>query len=400
VASSSSKSKQAKSSGSKGMDTKTAIVVKSATMFRVQLVCSVLSQRALVMTNIREDSERPGLTEAEIAFAKMLAEVTNGTRLSINETATRLSFQPGVPKGGAHTITVEPSINMSWIIEGVLPLAPFCKDPLQLTLVGGITDSDEEVGINLLRAVSIRLLEKFGVYGAAIDCTQRGFPPNGGGAVTFSCPVIRKHLMVPSEFDNCELKALRIRGLAQSSRVNPQLANRVATKARSILEEIAADVFINTDCRSNRTKDAGNSPGYGLTLWCELVDPKLAETTHADTLPIASVVGTSGVYVDEKDSPEALATRVAHDLVKELKQRGSVDHFHQSLIILLMANCPEEVVRANIGLVLSEHAVGTLRVVHQFLGVQFNITPSKEHHGCILISCVGNGVGNFARKVT
>ena len=372
---------------------------KTTSVYRTQLVCSILSQRPVVFNNIREDAETPGLTDAEIAFAKLLAMLTNGTKLSINETATRLSFAPGVPTGGVANLKVDSAVNLGWLIEGLLPLAPFCKDSMRVTVSGGITDSDDEIGINFIRSVSLRLLEKFGVFGATLDCTQRGFPPNGGGSVTFSCPIVRKHLTIPTDLDNCELRVLRIRGVAQSSRVNPQLANRVATQARTDLEKFATDVFINTDCRSSRTRDAGESPGYGLSLWCELVDPKLAETTHSDKLPPTSVLGVAGAYQDaDSDSPENIGSRVSKMLLKQIALKGSIDVFNQSLVIMLMATSPEEAVRCNVGMELSKHAIGTLRVVDQFLGVRFNITRSPS--GQVLLACVGNGVGNFARKVT
>lgn len=147
------------------------IVLKTSNQFRTRLVCSVLSLHPVVMTGIREDEEEPGLNESELCFARAVAEACHGSKLVINETGTRVTFTPGMLSGGKVVVDdVHPEVNLGWIVEGFLPLTPFFKSPLQLTLAGGLTDEDGEVGINHLRNVSLKLLQKFtGEVGAMLE---------------------------------------------------------------------------------------------------------------------------------------------------------------------------------------------------------------------------------------
>lgn len=59
----------------------------------------------------------------------------------------------------------------------------------------------------------------------------------------------------------------RVRGVAHSMRVSPQVSNRMVDGARGPLNSLLADVFIFTDHMSGPS--AGNSPGFGITLVAE-----------------------------------------------------------------------------------------------------------------------------------
>lgn len=59
----------------------------------------------------------------------------------------------------------------------------------------------------------------------------------------------------------------RIRGVAHSMRVSPQSSNRMVDGARSVLNDLLADVYIFTDHMTG--PEAGQSPGYGLMLVAE-----------------------------------------------------------------------------------------------------------------------------------
>jgi RNA 3'-terminal phosphate cyclase-like protein len=145
---------------------------------------------------------------------------------------------------------------MSWFVEGVLPLAAFAKEPLQLTL-SGLTNDTLDVSVDTLRAVTLPLLTHVGIEGAAIKvgpssgatpspvlpspprstCTstrasrlittrpspcatgqvkKRGLPPGGGGLVEFSCPIVRElrplNLVEPGLIK-------RVRGVAYCAKV-------------------------------------------------------------------------------------------------------------------------------------------------------------------------------------
>jgi RNA 3'-terminal phosphate cyclase-like protein len=371
----------------------------SPLLFRMRLVLSCLSQLPIVIQGIREVETEPGLNEAELCFARALAQSCDGSKLVINDTGTRIHFRPGMLTGGLiEILDIPPTVHLGWIIEGFLPLCPFFKLPLDLHLNGGLTDSNEEVGVNHLQHVSFKVLERFLGGIPTLTVKSRGFKPLGGGSIHFTSPTVKRHLEIVKDLHNEDLKVLRIRGVAQGSRVNPQLINRLASASRSVLEEYSSDVFVQTDSRSSRTKDCGNSPGYSLTLWAELVSPESIKQEHTVKLSIAGILSANGCYAVKEDSPEVLAKRVSLELLNQIKSRSSVDSVDQSLLISLMATSQQVVIKANFGIELSEHAQEMLRLVKRFLGVSFQL--SQTHAGLIQISCLGNGVGKVSRNVT
>lgn len=63
-------------------------------------------------------------------------KVTNGTEIEVNETGTSVYFQPGLLDGGdiKHECCKQKCI--SYYLEVLFALAPFCKKPLNCTLSG------------------------------------------------------------------------------------------------------------------------------------------------------------------------------------------------------------------------------------------------------------------------
>jgi RNA 3'-terminal phosphate cyclase len=154
------------------------------------------------------------------------------------------------------------------------------------------------------------------------------------------------------------------------------------------------------------------SPGYGCTLWAELVLKSDAENNPSPK--IISYLSSSACMDEtikknksdeEETSPESVGERAAKDLLVQIAQRGLVDVYHQSLLIEFMAMCPPNVVRARIGKILSPHGIGTLQRLQDFFGLVFKLdehsNDQQQHNKLgIVLSCVGHGIMNVARKVT
>lgn len=92
-----------------------------------------------------------------------------------------------------------------------MPLAPFGKRPLHLTLYG-VTNDELDQSVDGFRNVSVRLLKHFGLEeGLDLKVVKRGAPPRGGGEVVFRCPCIRE--LKPIDLTE-EGFVKRIRGVA------------------------------------------------------------------------------------------------------------------------------------------------------------------------------------------
>ncbi len=350
---------------------------KGCSHFRQRIVCATLSGRPLLITQIRADDEEPGLRDFEGSFLRLMERLTNGCQVEINETGTVLRYVPGIITGGRHAHDCGVARSIGWFLEGILPLALFGKAPLQLALTG-LTNDALDVSVDNLRAVVLPLLGHFGADGAALKVKKRGLPPLGGGLVEFSCPVVRE--LVPCNLVDAGL-VKRVRGVAYCAKVSPQFANRVVTAARGLLNRLLPDVYVHTDHYKGAA--GGDSPGYGLTL--------VAESTTGCMLSI-------DVHAEEGVLPEDIGERGSALLLEEVRRGGCVDTVGQSLVLLLMALGPEDVSRVRVGQ-LSPHAMHTLRLIRDALGVTFKIRADPETES-VMLSCLGSGCKNLARSST
>jgi RNA 3'-terminal phosphate cyclase-like protein len=70
--------------------------------------------------------------------------------------------------------------------------------------------------------------------------------------------------------------------------------------------------------------------------------------------------------------PEDIGEACAHSLLQEVMEGGCVDSTQQSFTLMMMALGPEDVTRIRLGK-LTQSAMGTMRLLRDFLGVVFKV---------------------------
>eukprot|EP00051_Salpingoeca_urceolata_P016461 m.218478 g.218478 ORF g.218478 m.218478 type:complete len:370 (+) comp18683_c0_seq5:254-1363(+) len=367
----------ASAGGGDGRKRATVTFDTGAAFFRQRLVFSLLSQRPCRITNIRATEDEPGLKDHEVSFLRLLDKITNGTHLDINHTGTTVRFRPGILCGGKLNHDCGSSRAVGYFIEGLLPILPFGKKPLTLWLKG-VTNHDDDPSPDVLRSVLPGMFRLFGVEaGLELKVVKRGMPPNGGGEVMLRCEPVRS-LKPVRLVDQGRIK--RIRGVAYTTRVSPQTANRIVDSARGLLNKLLPDVYIYTDHYTGQ--ESGRSPGFGLCL--------VAESTTG--------VLCTGEYVAKKgELPEDVGQRAVELLFEEISRGGCVDTQHQATCLALMVACPEDVSKVRVGK-LSAFAIQHLRDLRAFFGVKFKIKADPETK-TTLLSCMGIGYKNVNKKI-
>ncbi|XP_067105823.1 RNA 3'-terminal phosphate cyclase-like protein [Osmerus mordax] len=358
--------------------------------FRQRLVLSTLSGKRVKIRNIRSKDDNPGLRDFEASFIRLLDKVTNGTRIEINQTGTMLFYQPGLLYGGTIEHECNTQRSIGFYLEALLMLAPFMKNPLRATLKG-VTNDPVDPSVDLLKSTAIPLMKQFGVDGEGLELkvVKRGVAPGGGGEVLFRCPV-RRTIRPVQLTDPGKIK--RIRGIAYSVRVSPQMANRIVDSARSILNKFIPDIYIYTD--HMKGANSGKSPGFGLTL--------VAETLTGSFLSaeMSSIPQGQGDPV----LPEDLGRNCAKLLLEEIYRGGCVDSANQSLALLYMTLGQQDVSKALLG-PLSPYTIEFLRHVRDFFQIMFKIETQKplddERKGGdkVLMTCVGAGYANISKSI-
>ncbi|KAK4687364.1 RNA 3'-terminal phosphate cyclase-like protein, partial [Tremellales sp. Uapishka_1] len=391
---------------------------------RQRLLLSILSGKSIRIDGIRSDDVHVGLRDYEINLLRLVERITNGSTVEISVTGTSFLFHPGLLPGGSYSHQCHLGRSIGYYLELLIPLAPFCKKAFEIDLTGITGEEGKDMTADMIRTVTLPHLHLFGVtdglelqvspplayrYPAHhLQIKKRGSAPLGGGQVIFKCPVVRQ-LKTLQFLEKGKIK--RIRGVAYSTRVSPQFANRMVEAARSILNRYIPDIYLYTDVYKG--EDSGKSPGYGLTLLslsttsslhsaeCLSSPPSSSKTPSAAPTPTSSV----------QQTPEDIALHAARLLLDEIEKGGCIDGKHQWLVMLLMVLGKEDVGKCLMG-DLTAHSIQFLRDVMLFFGVKFKISPLVKDRpvegdaelaptgtGEVLVSCTGIGYSNVNKSM-
>ncbi|KAL8233444.1 hypothetical protein R6Q59_019544 [Mikania micrantha] len=114
--------------------------------------------------------------------------------------------------------------------------------------------------------------------------------------------------------------------------------------ARGIFNRLLPDVHIFTDHKSGA--QAGNSPGYGISL--------IAETTSGCFISVDTTISypreNDDMDIDEKKElvpPEEVGEEIASLLLAEIEQGGVADSTHQGLLFLLLCIMPTRCIKGS-----------------------------------------------------
>jgi len=359
---------------------------------RQRLILATLSGKTVKIKNIRHKEDDPGLKEFEASFVRLLDKITNGSRIEVNETGTRLVYQPGLLIGGKfeHDCSVQRSIG--YYLEALICLAPFCKQPMH-AMLNGVTNDQIDPSVDMIKHGTLPVLRKFlGVdEGLEFKIVRRGMPPAGGGLVLFKCPIRRQ--LRPLQFTDPG-KIKRIRGVAYATRVSPMTVNRIVESAKGVLLKFLPDIYIHTDhCQGSQS---GKSPGFGISLF--------AETTTGVflTAELASNPRESG---KGPSIPEDLGKQAANLLLEEIYRGGCVSSTDQSLACLFMALGQQDVSKLLTG-PLSPYTIQFLRHLRDYFQVMFKLDIQAKEEDLrtgaekITMTCLGVGFTNLSKITT
>mmetsp|Transcript_76361 Transcript_76361/g.223942 ORF Transcript_76361/g.223942 Transcript_76361/m.223942 type:complete len:381 (-) Transcript_76361:98-1240(-) len=378
------------------MSTATPLRYRGCNFLRQRLCLATVSGRPVIISGIRPQDEEPGLRDFEASFVRLLDKLCDGADISIDETGTTLRYRPGQIIGGQGLVhNCPPSRGLTYFLEGLLLLAPLAKQPVSIRL-RGMTNGGPDPTCDTFRTATLPLLAKFGLSEQLVfKVLKRGAPPGAGGEVLFSCPTLKT--ITPMELLD-EGKVKRVRGVAYTTRVSPQFAARMVDAARGVLNDYLPDVWIYTD--PSKGAATGESPGYGLSLVAETITRGLKSADATADLSAKSADSGADKEADEGDmgTPEGVGLIAARRLLAEINLDGVVDTAHQALILYFLS-LGEEIRPSKVRLSkLSPAAAQMLRHIRDFLGVAFQIREDQGDGDTVVLSCLGAGIANTARR--
>jgi len=369
------------------------IEFKGCNYFRQRLILSILSSKPVIIDKIRYKNDDPGIRDFESSLLRLIDKVTNGSKIEVSDTGTRVIFRPGLLMGGKieHDCGTEHSIG--YFLELLISLAPFCKDPINAVLTG-VTNNQIDPSVDLIKFSCLPIIKRFMLddEGLELKVQKRGVVPLGGGQVVFRCPVKRQ--LRPIQIQD-QGKIKRIRGLAWATRVSPSVVNRIVEGAKGKLLKFLPDIYIYTDHFTGAK--SGKSPGFGLVLTAE---------TNSGVMLSAEIcsnpAGSKTVSI-----PEDLGIEGATRLLEEIYRGGCADSCAQSLASLFMCLGPADVSKFLIG-PLSPYTVQYLKHIKDFLDVMFKLETKANTEeeelllgaDKVLMTCVGTGYSNISKRTT
>lgn len=279
-----------------------------------------------------------------------------GCEIVVNETGTRLKYKPGLLIGGKISHDCGTSRSIGWFLEGILPMALFCKEPLVI-LFTGVTNDSVDMSVDMLKHVTLPLLRTFGVNDASLNIKHRGAMPKGGGLVEFRCPVVKSIQPINAIHSG---KIRRVRGVVFCAKISPTVITRVIDSCKKVLSNVITDVFISSD--HFKGLESGLSAGYSIFL--------MAESTTGSVL---SIERTARHDADVGELPETIGQEAALMLLSEIVCGGVIDRTHQPLLLQLMVLGSEDVCKIRFGRELTDSATATLRLLKDAFGVVFKI---------------------------
>ena len=231
------------------------INLKGSDFFRVKIAYSLLLNKPIIISNMRENSINPGLSDYEISFLRLVEKITNGTKVEISRTGTIIKFFPGIITNNySEEVEFEcnNSKNVTYYLEGITPIAMFGKESLKLSLIG-VTNNQNDISADTFKSVTCSLIQKL-VVGDKVefDIKKRGVFPLGNGLVTFRCPIIT--FLNPFDWID-EGKIKRIRGTAFTSRIPNTFSTRMIDASRGTFNNFLPDVWIAVDNFKSKNKE-------------------------------------------------------------------------------------------------------------------------------------------------
>lgn len=370
---------------------------QGSAFLRYRIVTSLIMGVPIRITNIRSKSEYPGLTDAEVKYLELVAKLTSGSEVEINQAGTVLKFSPGIitnnPTNTSLTFACGSERAVGFFIEGILPFVLFGKNKLSLTLTG-LSHHSEDIGIDIIQSVQIPIVKKFGIEDIEMKIVSRGETCE----VFFKVTPVRK-LGTVSLIDPGKVK--KVRGVAFTSKMNVQMGNRAAYAAKGQLHSFLPDIWIHTDHYK-----FGNAI-LGITLVAE---------SNTGSVVSSEFLRGEGSHCEhlESEVPEDLGCLAVIHLLEEIMYGGFVDSNNQCLVLLLMALAPAQ---SSIRLGrISSQAVHVLRLIQDVLNVKFEFSEVENTRDAlqkagyeedqeelaelpknIIASCVGISYENMAR---
>lgn len=333
-------------------------------VLRSALTLAVLTGQHTRIERIRAGRSKPGLRPQHLTAVRAAAAVcqarTEGDRLG----SQMLTFAPGgPPQPGDYRFDVAEAApggsagSVSLVLQTVLLPLGLTRAPCHLTLRGG-THAPWAPPVPYLEHVFAPRLEEMGIQ-LRIELDRWGFYPAGGGEVSAHVVGQKEAVSAIQLIDRGDLQ--RVWGTAAVTNLPSHIPQRMAARARNVLEEAGLDAHIE----AKRLRGAG--PGAGIFLFAQYANVTAGFAAH----------GRKGL------PSERVAEEVCRRLLDHHRSGAPADpHLADQLVLpMALADGDSQVATSQI----SQHLLTNVWVVRQFLSRELVIGGEVGTAGTLIV---------------
>ena len=197
-------------------------------ILRTSVALSALTQKPIIVKNIRAKRDKPGLRNQHMTAIKGVAAIVDADVDGLELGSSEITFAPKRWKGGEFTFDIGTAGSTTLVLQALLPVLAFSKRHSNVTLIGG-TNNPMAPQIDYFIHVLNPVLSRMG-FTYELTLVRRGFYPRGGGLITVSVEPISSiepiNIVEVGSLDS-------IHGISHSTRLPKHVAYRQAVARKS-----------------------------------------------------------------------------------------------------------------------------------------------------------------------
>lgn len=326
----------------------------SGTILRLSLALSGILGESLHIYNIRRKRFKPGLRfqhlEAVLTAAKICEAKVEGATLNSQE----ILFEPSGIKGGKIYAEIGTAGSIPLLIMTILPICAFAKQPVDLTITSGGTDTRHSPTINYLRYILLPVLEDMNLK-IELEVNKYGYYPKGMGEVNLKVQPIKE--LLPFNLDRFG-SVKKVNGISVCTFLTDRrVAERQSKEAERLLTGHGYPPKIQVIDDFSNPKQKGSS----IVLWAK---------TNTGVILGGDAIG------EIHKSSELVGREAAQNLLDEILAEATVDiHLADMLIpfIALATGKSKFITRK-----ATAHLISNIWLVSTILGTEFGIEKKKQ----------------------
>lgn len=315
-------------------------------ILRVATALATITKIPCRVFNIRKKRPNPGLQTQHLLSLQALSKISDGKLEGDFLGSTEILFEPGEIKKEKISIKIPTAASITLILQSLIPVSLFAKNPLEINFEGGATDTFFSPTLDYFQFVFLKILEKMGAK-FEIKIEKRGYYPEGGAKMKIK--IFPQKLSPIILRERGEIKKIYIFSRASESLKQKKVAERQIRGVLNIFQGLNLPIqkeieYLKTDC-----------PGSSILVLAEFEN---------------TILGSDNLGKLGKKA-EDVGKEAAIELLKEERSGGCLDKFmgDQILPYLALTGKKSQIVVSKI----TDHLKTNIWVIEKFLAGKFEI---------------------------